>query len=90
MRLLASTREGEPVAELELHPGGVRVESRDPRLAALVAELQAAPHLPLTVRRDVGGARHVSCRRLTPGDADYWQALAEAITRRTGYVVRAA
>ncbi|MFP5502583.1 MAG: hypothetical protein ACLGIN_08840 [Candidatus Sericytochromatia bacterium] len=88
MRLTATTREGAPVAELEVGPEGARLTtSRDPGLQAVLEELQAEPHLPLTIRQTVGGARHVSCKRLTPQDPDYWQALAEALTRKTGYRV---
>ena len=83
MRLTATTREGAPVAELEVGPEGARLE-------AVLEELRQAPHLPLTIRQTVGGARHVSCKRLTPQDPDYWQALAEALTRKTGYRVHEA
>jgi hypothetical protein len=59
----------------------------DPAVADALAALAAEPALPRTVRRMVGGARHVSAERLAPSHADYWIALAEALGRRTGCLV---
>lgn len=72
-----------PLAEIEVDATGARLlRSRDPRFESAVAELAAAPYLPLTVRRVVDGARHVSCQRLTPRNREYWRAFAEALGRR--------
>lgn len=76
------------VAEIEwTGPSGQLLNCRDPKLAEAFSELTRAPHLPLTVRRLVGASRHVSCERLSPSDADYWRALAEGLSRRTGHLV---
>lgn len=76
------------VAEIEWSGSSARLLScRDPELADAFAELTGAPYLPLTVRRLVGASRHVSCERLQPADADYWRALAEGLSRRTGHLV---
>jgi hypothetical protein len=93
MRLYAWTRPDERggaamVGIIEVGPTGATLEScRDPELASALAQLSAETHLPLTVRQMVGGSRHVRAERLKPGDADYWRALAEGLTRRTGHSV---
>lgn len=93
MRLYAWTRPDERggaalVGTIEVGPAGATLEScRDPELASALALLSGEAHLPLTVRQVVGGARHVRAERLSPGDAEYWRALAEGLSRRTGHLV---
>lgn len=93
MRLYAWARADERgaaalVGQIELGASGARlVECRDPDLATALEALNREAYLPLTIRQLVGGARHVRCERLTPSDADYWRALAENLTRRTGHTI---
>lgn len=93
MRLYAWTRADERggsalVGEIEVTPAGVAIaHCRDPHLAAMLETLTAEDHLPLTIRQEVNGSRHVRCERKTLADTDYWRALAEALTRRTGHTV---
>ena len=93
MRLYAWTRPDERggsvlVGTIEVGPAGARLETcRDPGLAAVFAEVAAQDYLPLTIRQQVGASRHVRNERLTPSDAQYWRALAEALSRRTGHKV---
>lgn len=76
-----------PIGAIEVGPDGARlVGLADPVLQAAVAAIAAEPHLPLAERRPLeGGGRAVGLRRLAPGDADYPQAFAEAVGRRTAY-----
>lgn len=93
MKLYAWTRPDERggaalVGTIDVGPHGARLAScRDPELAAVLTLLSREAYLPLTVRQLVDGARHVRCERLTPADEDYWRALAEGLSRRTGHVV---
>lgn len=93
MRLYAWNRPDERggaalLGTIEVTADGVALrDCRDPHLAAALDGLLKEPHLPLTIRQVVGGARHVRCERLKLGDADYWRAIAEALARKTGHVV---
>jgi hypothetical protein len=93
MRLYAWRRPGaagaaELVAEILVTPHGARLAGcRDEAVAQAMDALIAEPTLPRTVRRMVGGARHVSAERLAPQDAEYWRALAEGLGRKTGCLV---
>lgn len=93
MRLYAWTRPdgrggAAMVGVIEVGPAGVTLEScRDPQLATALELLSGEAYLPLTVRQMVGGSRHVRAERLKPGDPDYWRALAEGLSRRTGHAV---
>jgi hypothetical protein len=76
------------VGTIEVEGAAVRLaECRDPALERALGALLDESYLPLTVRQSLDGARHVRCERLTPADADYWRALAEGLTRRTGHAV---
>jgi hypothetical protein len=84
---LYAWRRGTPpqrVGVLQAQAGTYRLAEGPAELAAALAKLQAEAHLPLTIRKDVGDNRSISLKRLTPGDADYWQALAEALDRQYG------
>lgn len=93
MRLYAWNRPDERggsalLGTIDVTPDGVSLaDCRDPQLATALDALLKEAHLPLTIRQLVDGARHVRCERMKPGDADYWRALAEGLSRRTGHVI---